>query len=310
MAGAFIAIGHEPQSAIVDGLVDDRRERLRPDRGQVDPHQRRRASSPPATSSTTPTARPSPRPAPAVRPRSTPSGTCATTPLSRPPRPSRAPATWPSSSGHPPRARSGRARRRRPRGLRRRRQRRNEERPPGGPRHDRSSPRPIQGRRRDPGANTCDGAGTAPTIAWRGRCRRAPSSSCWSSRTPTPRDFTHWTVYGIAAASRQPAWRPTASSPRARKRQELGRQGRLDAAVPAQGRRRAPLHLLALRAAKGATRSRPARARRGARAAEGRARARHLHGHLQARRSNRVIRSRRLASGSASRPSGASSAGP
>ena len=79
MAGAFIAVGHEPQSEIVDGIVEARRGRLRQDRGQVDAHRTCRACSPPATWSTTPTARRSPRPAPAVRPRSTPSGTCATT---------------------------------------------------------------------------------------------------------------------------------------------------------------------------------------------------------------------------------------
>ena len=46
--------------------------------GHVDADERSRACSPPATSSTTPTARRSPPPAPAARPRSTPSGTCAT----------------------------------------------------------------------------------------------------------------------------------------------------------------------------------------------------------------------------------------
>ena len=85
MAGAFIAIGHEPQSEIVDGHRRDRRRGLRQDRGQVHAHQHPRRVRAPATSSTTPTARPSPRPAPAVSPRWTPSGTCATTPLSPPP---------------------------------------------------------------------------------------------------------------------------------------------------------------------------------------------------------------------------------
>ena len=99
MDGAFIAIGHEPQSEIVAGHRRHRRERLRAHRGQVDPHGTCRASSPPATSSTTRTARRSPRPARAAWPRSTPSGTCATT--RRCPRRtrSRAPATSPRSSG-------------------------------------------------------------------------------------------------------------------------------------------------------------------------------------------------------------------
>ena len=101
MAGAFIAIGHEPQSEIVDGLVDDRRRGLRQDRGQVHPHQppgRLRRRRPRAT---TPTARPSPPPARAVRPRWTPSGTCATTPLFRPRRRSKVPATWPKQQWAP-----------------------------------------------------------------------------------------------------------------------------------------------------------------------------------------------------------------
>ena len=85
MDGAFIAIGHEPQSEIVDGHRRHRRGRLRRHRGQVDAHRTCRASSPPATSSTTPTARRSPPPAPAARPRWTPSGTCATTRRSRRP---------------------------------------------------------------------------------------------------------------------------------------------------------------------------------------------------------------------------------
>ena len=40
MDGAFIAIGHEPQSEIVRGIVDTDDGRLRGHRGQVDPHQR------------------------------------------------------------------------------------------------------------------------------------------------------------------------------------------------------------------------------------------------------------------------------
>ncbi len=43
MNGAFIAIGHEPQSEIVHGHRRDRRERLRHHRGQVDAHEHARA---------------------------------------------------------------------------------------------------------------------------------------------------------------------------------------------------------------------------------------------------------------------------
>ena len=90
-----------PRAAVRDRRRHRRGQRrgLRPDRGQVHAHQRPRRLRRRRPRATTPTARPSPRPAPAARPRSTPSGTCATTPLSRPRPPSKAPATWPSSSG-------------------------------------------------------------------------------------------------------------------------------------------------------------------------------------------------------------------
>ena len=78
VGGAFVAIGHIPRSELVAEQVDDRRGRLRAHRGQVDPDQPRRACSRSATSSTTPTARRSPPPAPAAWAPSTPSGTCAT----------------------------------------------------------------------------------------------------------------------------------------------------------------------------------------------------------------------------------------
>ena len=87
MDGAFIAIGHEPQSEIVRGHRRHRRERLRRHARASPRAPTCRASSPPATSSTTPTARRSPRPARAVRRRSTPSGTCATTRRCRRPTP-------------------------------------------------------------------------------------------------------------------------------------------------------------------------------------------------------------------------------
>ena len=111
MAGAFVAIGHEPQSEIVEGDRRHRRGRLRRRRRAARRAPTCPACSPPATSSTTPTARRSPRPGRAARRRSTPSGTCATTRTSRRRRRSRAPATSPRSSGSttsPPR----RARRR------------------------------------------------------------------------------------------------------------------------------------------------------------------------------------------------------
>ena len=77
VSGAFIAIGHEPQSELVRGQIDV------DENGYVDAEGRstrtnRPACSPPAISSTTPTARRSPPRVPAARPRSTPSGTCAT----------------------------------------------------------------------------------------------------------------------------------------------------------------------------------------------------------------------------------------
>ena len=75
--GLFVAIGHDPRSELVKGQVD------LDDEGYVlvdgrdtatNLHGRLRL---PATSSTTPTARPSPPPAPAARRRWTPSATCA-----------------------------------------------------------------------------------------------------------------------------------------------------------------------------------------------------------------------------------------
>ncbi len=96
--GAFIAIGHEPQSEILAGQVTARRRGLRPASRGARRAPASRASSPPATSSTTPTARPSRRPAPAARRRSTPSGTCATHRRFRRRRASRTPATSPRRS--------------------------------------------------------------------------------------------------------------------------------------------------------------------------------------------------------------------
>ena len=91
-----------PRAAVGDrrGPGRHRRRGLRHHRGPLDAHEARPASSPPATSSTTRTARRSRPPARARRPRSTPSGTCATRPASR--RPRACPrATSPRRSGRP-----------------------------------------------------------------------------------------------------------------------------------------------------------------------------------------------------------------
>ncbi len=82
VTGLFVAIGHDPRNELVKGVVELDAE------GYVLVEGRSRAptspaSSPAATSSTTPTARPSPRPAPAAPRRSTPS---ASSPTDRPPR--------------------------------------------------------------------------------------------------------------------------------------------------------------------------------------------------------------------------------
>ena len=93
MDGAFIAIGHEPQSEIVARHRRDRRRRLRRHRGpstrtnvagRLRRRRPRRPHLPPGDHR---------RRLRAARPRWTPSGTCATTPPSRRPRRSRARAT-------------------------------------------------------------------------------------------------------------------------------------------------------------------------------------------------------------------------
>ena len=193
-----------------------------------------RACSPPATSWTTRTARPSRRPAPAVRPRWTPSGTCATTPASRPPRHSKAPATSPKSSGRPPRARSGGARPAPGCG--------------GGDERETvpqpSSPDTINFSTPDfkdgaaiPAELTCDGAGRAPTIVWRAIPPETTELVMVVDDPDAPDGtFTHWTVFGLTGATGS-GLAPDGKFPAGvTRREELRRQGRLDAALPARGR--------------------------------------------------------------------------
>ena len=198
----------------------------------------------------TPTARPSRPPAPAVRPRSTPSGTCATTPLFRPPRPSKAPATWPSSSGRPPRARSGGARRRGPRGLRRRRRRRSRADLPRGARHDQVLARPTS---RTAARSRSRSPATARASRRRSSGARCPPGSVelvLVVEDPDARRHLH-PLDGLAASPPPPApaWRPTASSRPALKegKNSAGKDG-WTPPCPPEGRRRPPLHLHALRA--------------------------------------------------------------
>ena len=74
VGGLFIAIGHEPRSELVRGQLDlTMRATSSPPR---EPRRIWTACSRPAMWSTTSTVRPSPPPAPGVRPRSTPSATC------------------------------------------------------------------------------------------------------------------------------------------------------------------------------------------------------------------------------------------
>ena len=111
MAGAFVAVGHVPQSEIVEGIVEtdengyvvvDGRSTRTNVPGRVRRRRPRRPHLPPGGH------RGRHR---AARRRSTPSGTCATTRTCRRPPRSRAPATSPRSSGSttsPSRARSAR----------------------------------------------------------------------------------------------------------------------------------------------------------------------------------------------------------
>ena len=71
-------IGHRPNSQLVEDQLEIDENGYVAGRGPLHPHRASRACSPPATSPTTSTARPSPRRARAACPRSTPRPTCAT----------------------------------------------------------------------------------------------------------------------------------------------------------------------------------------------------------------------------------------
>ena len=66
VTGLFVAIGHDPRSELVRGQVDLDDEGYVAGRRPLDPRPTSTASSPAATSSTTPTGRRSPPPAPAA----------------------------------------------------------------------------------------------------------------------------------------------------------------------------------------------------------------------------------------------------
>ena len=138
----------------------------------------------------------------AVRPRWTPSGTCATTRACRPRRPSRAPATSPKQQwAPPPRARSGASPSRPSRAAaaatsaRRSRSRTSRTRS-SSPRRTSRTAAAI------PAELTCDGAGRAPTIVWRAMPPETTELVIVVDDPDAPDGtFTHWTVYGLTAAT-------------------------------------------------------------------------------------------------------------
>ena len=300
MSGAFIAIGHEPQSEIVDGHRRRPTTRATSRPRASPPAPTSPASSAPATSATAPTARPSPRPAPAVRPRSTPSGTCATTPLF-PPRPhSRAPATWRSSSGRPRDKAAA---------------------PPPHPDHPTSfgalgpacvaaalagcgggddneqqsdlpaAPDTIEFSTPDfkdgaaiPKALTCDGEGKPPTIVWRALPAGAVELVLVVEDPDAPDGtFTHWTAWGIAAVQRR-GLAPDGQFPAGLKegKNSAGKDG-WTPPCPPEGDDAHHYDVQLLRARARASTLEPGASPEAVKAVlEGRARPRHLHRHLQA----------------------------
>ena len=207
MAGAFIAIGHEPQSEIVDGIVETDEE------GYVQTEGKSTRTNVPGVFGAGDlvrqhlppgrhggrlrlSGRARRRVVPARQPR------C---PDPRRPRGHRRPGRAAVGAGRALLA--ARARRRGPRGLRRRRRAGAAARRAG---HDRLRHPRLQGRGRDPGARSPATARASRRRSRGAGCRRARSSSCCSSTTPTPPTALH-----ALDRLRHLRWPPAAGSRRA-----------------------------------------------------------------------------------------------
>ena len=86
-------------------------------------------------------------------------------------------------------------------------------------------------------ANTCDGEGKPPTIVWREVPAGIAVETVLVVEDPDAKDgaFIHWTLYGMSAAANA-GLAPDGQFPTGtQERQELRRQGGLDAALPARG---------------------------------------------------------------------------